>query len=372
MPTITFHCRFITPAFLGGADPKGTPELRPPSIKGALRFWWRAMNGHLVEEKDGKPSYLTLLENEEQLFGGSTINQSRSPVTIRIRTQSPIYTEGFRVLNQNLNGLSYLLYTVKHHRLDDIAFDSGTKFSIEFSASEKHANELKKAIASFWLTVFFGSLGTRSRRGIGSLSVENIQDQSSILNNWLGFVPDNQTDMSQFLSSNYLAVKQLFSSENSKSNGYSQINLREPAYLSSEKFKNWPEALNSIGVHMQSLRTGKTHRDKRQRTFTMETLNKKAAFGLPVSVRQDNAVNFKDHDRRASPVYITLVFNESKKEYHWLVTRLSGTFMPFGEKIVFESKNPNAYNKHHEWPNEDNSLLDNFMNQIKKQSQKIG
>jgi CRISPR-associated protein Cmr1 len=32
--------------FLAGAD-GSIPELRPPSIKGALRFWWRAMNGDL-------------------------------------------------------------------------------------------------------------------------------------------------------------------------------------------------------------------------------------------------------------------------------------------------------------------------------------
>jgi len=32
--------------FLAGADGV-TPELRAPSIKGAMRFWWRACNGHL-------------------------------------------------------------------------------------------------------------------------------------------------------------------------------------------------------------------------------------------------------------------------------------------------------------------------------------
>ncbi|OPX29474.1 MAG: type III-B CRISPR module RAMP protein Cmr1 [Candidatus Omnitrophica bacterium 4484_171] len=46
MKTITFECETITPMFLAGADGR-TPELRPPSIKGAMRFWWRAMNGHL-------------------------------------------------------------------------------------------------------------------------------------------------------------------------------------------------------------------------------------------------------------------------------------------------------------------------------------
>ncbi len=46
MKTIEFECETITPMFLAGADGK-TPELRPPSIKGLMRFWWRAMNGHL-------------------------------------------------------------------------------------------------------------------------------------------------------------------------------------------------------------------------------------------------------------------------------------------------------------------------------------
>jgi len=32
----------ITPLFMAGADGK-TPELRPPSFKGMMRFWWRAM-----------------------------------------------------------------------------------------------------------------------------------------------------------------------------------------------------------------------------------------------------------------------------------------------------------------------------------------
>jgi CRISPR-associated protein Cmr1 len=32
-----------TPLFLGDVDPASSVELRAPSIKGALRFWWRAL-----------------------------------------------------------------------------------------------------------------------------------------------------------------------------------------------------------------------------------------------------------------------------------------------------------------------------------------
>jgi len=35
---VTF--RIVTPMFLGGADPNIQAELRPPSIKGAMRYWY--------------------------------------------------------------------------------------------------------------------------------------------------------------------------------------------------------------------------------------------------------------------------------------------------------------------------------------------
>ncbi len=41
MKSIKFTLETITPLFLAGADGQ-TPELRPPSIKGMMRFWWRA------------------------------------------------------------------------------------------------------------------------------------------------------------------------------------------------------------------------------------------------------------------------------------------------------------------------------------------
>ncbi|NER00596.1 MAG: type III-B CRISPR module RAMP protein Cmr1, partial [Cyanothece sp. SIO2G6] len=53
METLTFTCKIITPMFLAGADGK-TPELRSASIKGAMRFWWRAVNGHVGLESQIK------------------------------------------------------------------------------------------------------------------------------------------------------------------------------------------------------------------------------------------------------------------------------------------------------------------------------
>jgi CRISPR-associated protein Cmr1 len=38
----------VTPVFLGGADPRGAPELRPPAFRGAMRYWLRAALGGVI------------------------------------------------------------------------------------------------------------------------------------------------------------------------------------------------------------------------------------------------------------------------------------------------------------------------------------
>jgi CRISPR-associated protein Cmr1 len=42
MQKITVKLETVTPLFLGGADPRGEPELRPPAFRGAMRYWLRA------------------------------------------------------------------------------------------------------------------------------------------------------------------------------------------------------------------------------------------------------------------------------------------------------------------------------------------
>lgn len=36
---ITVKLETVTPLFLGGAEPRGEPELRPPAFRGAMRHW---------------------------------------------------------------------------------------------------------------------------------------------------------------------------------------------------------------------------------------------------------------------------------------------------------------------------------------------
>jgi CRISPR type III-B/RAMP module RAMP protein Cmr1 len=50
MKQLAFKMQVVTPLFLSGAD-QHVAELRPPSIRGALRFWFRAMMRKLGNKK---------------------------------------------------------------------------------------------------------------------------------------------------------------------------------------------------------------------------------------------------------------------------------------------------------------------------------
>ena len=68
MDKIILKCEIVTPMFCYGADGK-TPELRAPSLKGALRFWWRAIHPNLDLER--------LKKEETEIFGGSGDDEAK-------------------------------------------------------------------------------------------------------------------------------------------------------------------------------------------------------------------------------------------------------------------------------------------------------
>ncbi len=178
MQTITFTCEVITPMFLAGADGT-TPELRPASIKGALRFWWRAMNGHLPTDEMRK------LEGE--IFGST---EKRSNIIIKESKPSADYSP----LKYDGNSSSFMLPhkpkpkdKEKDLRSVNKAFLQKSTFQIEFimtgSISVKYANSdytftIDSLKNLFILTSILGGLGKRSRKGFGSFTITKINNQA--------------------------------------------------------------------------------------------------------------------------------------------------------------------------------------------------
>ncbi len=154
MQTITFTCETITPMFLSGAD-QNIPELRPPSIKGALRFWWRAMNGHL--------DLKTLKEQEALIFGGTEPAQ-RSRVIVRCEQKE-----------FDLPKNKYKMIAHKGNETKCFEVEQEIKITLSLTQNVDLGNgksfNFEKLKALFEVFCYLGGLGKRSRRGNGGLKI---------------------------------------------------------------------------------------------------------------------------------------------------------------------------------------------------------
>lgn len=146
---VIFHFETITGLLLHGADTKIT-ELRVPSIKGALRFWWRAMNSHLVEkDKNQKCNYAKLLKHETEIFGG--INPAmRSKVILRIINQNIIKSE------------------CKYNKTQSECIQGSWDLLCEYEESIE-----KELQIAFSMLNLFGTLGSKARNGFGSVQISS-------------------------------------------------------------------------------------------------------------------------------------------------------------------------------------------------------
>jgi len=159
MKSITFECETITPMFLAGADGQ-TPELRPPSIKGALRFWWRAMNGHL--------SLAELKKNESIIFGG-TDSAGRSKLIIKVLNQ-PTF--------DNIKSDSPTPHKDRPFLKPSIKV--GFNFKIQLNLIDNELFNIKSVGSLFEIFAVIGGLGNRSRRGFGAFRILKIDNNTYV------------------------------------------------------------------------------------------------------------------------------------------------------------------------------------------------
>jgi len=117
---LTVHFRLITPAIIGGANPRGPAELRLSSILGAIRFWWRALawpRACAAVPDTGNPEQTTLerlrkvREWQMELFGGPDEDHGQGAFTaelLDVENAEPIrlacYLTGFGQVRRELPG----------------------------------------------------------------------------------------------------------------------------------------------------------------------------------------------------------------------------------------------------------------------------
>ena len=189
----SLHLQVTTPLFNAGGDQTGS-GVRVPSLRGAMRFWFRALAG-TVAGRD-----LGLLARMEQAVFGSA--QAPSPVKMRIRTQpkvtrdrEPRFVQGLparpgqgpaghsrqraaasagRPSRDDGKWIIYLLgqglADAAERTLRRDFVEPGKGVDVDFRLSGNEAVDTL-ALASLWLLCAYGGLGSRSRRGFGGLVI---------------------------------------------------------------------------------------------------------------------------------------------------------------------------------------------------------
>lgn len=189
---ISVHLEIVTPILGGGPRTREIDEvdtIRTPTVRGHLRFWWRAL--HAAKYNSKKELY----EREGELWGCAAKDSGgRSLVEIRIKvghsgnkdTSNPEQTASD----------AYALWPARAEKKTSTPAaprrQPGTQFEITLKVPADYEAEIKNALRAW---ILFGGYGGRTRRGLGSFKVTKNTEE------WLPAKPTRE------------AIQQLFESD---------------------------------------------------------------------------------------------------------------------------------------------------------------
>ncbi|MEQ8767232.1 MAG: type III-B CRISPR module RAMP protein Cmr1 [Planctomycetota bacterium] len=188
----------VTPILGGSHQTRSIDEIdviRAPSVRGHLRFWWRALYASQFKSAE------ELYQRESALWGrAATDDGGRSAVEIRVsieRFGEPdddeirLYPGG----GQQATPGAFALWPARAERKKNTPTaprrQSGTCFqlTLKVASTDNHQAEVRNAVGAW---ILFGGYGGRTRRGLGSLKV--LDDASS----WLPFTATREALSSTF------------------------------------------------------------------------------------------------------------------------------------------------------------------------------
>ena len=399
-----FRCKTVTPMFMGNAEVFDV-EIRPPSFIGMMRFWWRAMNSHLAAKGIDK-----LQQAEDKIFGGAAGNGVRSSFDLWVeevvgkKSNADIMLKQFKPFS----GVSYLFYILKNQNAAQQGYPAGTEFELVFSSDKE--SSFRKAIASFWLACHLGGFGARSRRGAGNIEIisESYEGVDPLPIRFRIF-----GNLNDYFETSYSEVNQILKETIGEkvNDNFSHLSGAK-ILIHRDGFNSWEKALEDIGGEMKKARGSKDQKPgkvpnaivnkldtdkltynkyKDYYHYSTYSLDTKAAFGLPIKIRNVGDLEFKNsetYNHRSSPIVISIVKSKSdnKEKYHWIVTHLQGRFMPSSKEKIQVILNPKEFAKNSKFriteekqdklrnnpfPNENNVVLNYFLDSLRSKTIEI-
>lgn len=356
--TIAATFRIVTPMFLGGAgqDARG---MRGTALKGALAFWWRAFHfARFVEKAKGDETRArrAMREREKELFGSSDGGQGRFLLRI-LHGNLNTTGQGIRLQGADM-GARYLGYGLMEAfgqnagQLARSCINSGQVFSLRIifrpDATDDDIAEITTALKLFGL---LGGLGSRVRRGWGSVALEKLEGAVE----WQG--PQSRAEY-------VAAMKALFVGHPGVALSGTDWPLTAFAgestiHVGSTVQASPLDALNDLGdgfLRYRGWRNGDQNFRGDHDWFRQENANprpakappQRSAFGLPhnysktVGVTAAN-MGSAELDRRASPLMFHI--HQAGSEAFYVATCLPTQFTPNGQVGIVRngSKSPVDY-----------------------------
>ena len=198
------------PAVLGGARPRSCDpyfKLRPSSVRGGLRYWFRAAvaavlwpdHGEDARAQDEADAQMLecMRKLEAQVFG-DTAQRSR----VIVLPPKGGFIDRWPIPSPNKHpGLRYLGYGLfeKGRDPERLCTRPGRGIELELHLRDDNPKLRAAVAASLWLWTSFGGLGSRGRRGFGSMYLATLrgEDGASAFGDLCALQPMTETYLQQ-------------------------------------------------------------------------------------------------------------------------------------------------------------------------------
>lgn len=301
----------VSPAFLAGAlQTKDDCDLRPATMKGILRWWWRTMHSGFMDVPN-------LRELEGPLWGDTNqsgaikISIQRTNLSVQQFSTNTVARENKLPAprgNKTTMGLHYASYGMNEQKRPARYYAlPGSKWELSIHCQSLDIRGQKisaqmvmdQAKLSLWWLCFLGGVGAKSRKGFGSLNIldglaeiKGRQFNSEYCKKLREAAGMNQEFSERNAESPSLRLlTQIFSPED-----------RDGILTNHNEFDNPWITLDSIGMGVQRFAQQFQHK------------NEKKALGLPRISKGGSSGTFNCNlSRHASPVFFHCFKNEKGK-----------------------------------------------------------
>ena len=298
MQKIEAQYEIVTPMFIGGGDKQEEPEVRSPSIKGVLRFWWRALQwGDCLKMTDNNSEHALheLYKQEAELFGAAFKHNKYGQGLCTLKLKN-VKTSGVEQSWPSNND--------EPHRKGINQGQFTVCLMLKEKTSKKQVEQLKKTLLIWGL---LGALGSRARRGFGSIAIKQLEGQSFVFND----VDEYYAEIKTILNDSVLAPEMpIFTA------------LNEAMQIA--RFGQGNDARKLMN------RLGSQYKDARKDAGAGMA---KLPFGLPLAGSRGTS---DENNRRSSPLFMHI--HTIGKQYVAIVSFIPAVFhpeYPLGEKLDF-------------------------------------